>query len=151
MFNKSNAPTTPPARHTGEALPSADSARRPTANRVASVLGPDLVFDGSITGEGELHVEGEVRGELNVARLTIGEHAQVQGSVRGGVVEIRGKVIGNIEARQVKLYETAHVDGDIVHEQLSIDSGAFFQGRCQQFQRPAAQVIELDTGVAQQG
>jgi cytoskeletal protein CcmA (bactofilin family) len=118
---------------------------------VASVIGPDLVFEGGVTGEGELHVEGEVRGELNVARLTIGEHATVQGVIRGGVIEIRGKVIGNIEARQVKLYETAHVDGDIVHEQLSIEAGAFFQGRCQQFQRPVAQVIELDTGVQQQG
>jgi cytoskeletal protein CcmA (bactofilin family) len=118
---------------------------------VASVIGPDLVFEGAVTGEGELHVEGEVRGELNVARLTIGEHATVQGVIRGGVIEIRGKVIGNIEARQVKLYETAHVDGDIVHEQLSIEAGAFFQGRCQQFQRPVAQVIELDTGAQQQG
>jgi cytoskeletal protein CcmA (bactofilin family) len=147
MFSKTNPPS-PPARQAGEAV---HDQRRAAPTRVASVLGPDLVFEGAITGEGELHVEGEVRGELHVARLTVGEHATVQGVIRGGIVEIRGKVIGNIEARQVRLYETAHVDGDIVHEQLSIEAGAFFQGRCQQFQRPVAQVIELDTGAGQAG
>jgi cytoskeletal protein CcmA (bactofilin family) len=145
MFSKTNPPSSPP-RQSGE-LP--HEQRRPSPTRVASVIGPDLVFEGAVSGEGELHVEGEVRGELNVARLTVGEHATVQGVIRGGVIEIRGKVIGNIEARQVRLYETAHVDGDIVHEQLAIEAGAFFQGRCQQFQRPVAQVIELDTASQQ--
>ena len=144
MFNKTNAPTSQPRQNGDAHHANGDAARRaPTA--VPSVLGPDLKFDGSISGDGELHIEGEVRGDLNVARICIGEHAKVEGVIRGGVVEIRGTVIGNIEARQVKLYESAHVDGDIVHEQLSIDAGAFFQGRCQQFQRPVATVIELDT------
>jgi len=149
MFNKTNAPTSQPRHGEAHPHPQGDAGRRPSPARVASVLGPDLVFDGSITGEGELHVEGEVRGELNVARLCVGENATVQGVIRGGIVEIRGKVIGNIEARQVKLYESAHVDGDIIHEQLSIEAGAFFQGRCQQFQRPVAQVIELETAQTQ--
>ncbi|OYX31482.1 MAG: hypothetical protein B7Y99_10135 [Caulobacterales bacterium 32-69-10] len=80
--------------------------------------------------------QGVIKGEVSVARLVIGERATVEGSIRGGAVEVRGKVMGNIEAKAVKLYESAHVEGDIVHEQLSIDVGAFFQGRCQQA-RPA--------------
>jgi cytoskeletal protein CcmA (bactofilin family) len=147
MFNKTNASASQP-RQNGDHHHQAAERRAPPT--VASVLGPGLVFDGAITGEGELHVEGEVRGEVAVARLCIGEHATVQGVIRSGVVEIRGKVIGDIEARQVRLYESAHVEGDIVHEQLAIDAGAFFQGRCQQFQRPVAQVIELDTSGGQQ-
>ena len=150
MFNKTNgskngAPAQP--RQAGDTNAAADTRRAPPA--VPSLLGPDLVFDGSISGDGELHVEGVVRGDLSVSRLCIGERARVEGKIHGGVVEIRGAVIGDIEARQVKLYDTAHVDGDIVHEQLSIDAGAFFQGRCQQFQRPVAQVIELDTSANQ--
>jgi cytoskeletal protein CcmA (bactofilin family) len=37
----------------------------------------------------------------------------------------------------VRLYGTAHVDGDITHEQLSMETGAFFQGRSVKFQRQA--------------
>jgi cytoskeletal protein CcmA (bactofilin family) len=47
------------------------------------MLGADLVFEGSITGDGELLVDGAVKGDIHVARLVIGEHAHVEGTVRG--------------------------------------------------------------------
>jgi cytoskeletal protein CcmA (bactofilin family) len=53
-------------------------------------------------------------------------------------VEVRGRVSGSITAKQVRLYGGAHVEGDITHEQLSIENGAFFQGRSLRLQRPAA-------------
>jgi cytoskeletal protein CcmA (bactofilin family) len=133
----------------------ATAPARPSA-RVASILGPDLIFEGSISGEGELLVDGAVKGDIHVSRLVIGEHAHVEGTVRGGAVEIRGRVIGNVEGKAIRLLETAHVEGDITHEQLSIDVGAFFQGRCAQFRpqpvvqpvpaytHPEAEVIPLD-------
>ena len=158
MFNKSVNPP-PPTRPVGAVPAPVETAPRrapsPSPARAPSLLGPDLMFEGSISGEGELHIEGAVRGDIHVARLVIGERAQVEGTVRGGSIEVRGRMLGNIEAKAVKLYESAHVEGDIVHEQLSIDVGAFFQGRCQQAKRapapapaPTAQVIELDKNAA---
>ena len=52
-------------------------------------------------------------------------------------VECHGRVIGSITARQIRLSSTAHVDGDITHEQLAMENGAFFQGRSLKAQRPA--------------
>ena len=108
-----------------------------TMNRAASVLAADLVFEGNITGDGELLIDGAVKGDIHVSRLVIGEHAHVEGVVRGAQIEVRGHVHGNIEGKAVRLLESAHVEGDITHEQLSIDVGAFFQGRCSQFRPPA--------------
>jgi cytoskeletal protein CcmA (bactofilin family) len=145
MFNKQANPG-PTGRPDVSILPPEPTLgptppRRPAGPPPApSLLGPDLVFEGKIVGDGELHIEGSVRGEIQVARVTIGERARIEGSVRGGSVEVRGQVTGDIEGKLVKLYESAHVEGDIVHEQLSIEVGAFFQGRCQQAKRtpPAA-------------
>ena len=50
---------------------------------------------------------------------------------------VRAAGLGSITAKQVRLYGTAYVDGDITHEQLSVETGAFFQGRSLKFQRPA--------------
>ena len=118
--------------------PMADNAARRATTKPASLLAADLVFEGNISGDGELMVDGAVKGDIHVARLVIGEHAHVEGTIRGGQIEVRGHVHGNIEGKAVRLLETAHVEGDITHEQLSIDVGAFFQGRCAQF-RPTAQ------------
>ncbi len=118
--------------------PQMDNAMRRTSGKPASILAADLVFEGNISGDGELMIDGAVKGDVHVARLVVGEHAHVEGTLRGAHIEIRGHVHGNIEGKAVRLLETAHVEGDITHEQLSIDVGAFFQGRCAQF-RPAAQ------------
>jgi hypothetical protein len=50
---------------------------------------------------------------------------------------VLGKVSGSITAKQVRLYGACHVDGDITHEQLAMETGAFFQGRSLRLQRPA--------------
>jgi cytoskeletal protein CcmA (bactofilin family) len=72
-----------------------------------------------------------------VARLTIGETGHIEGSIYAELVEVRGRVVGAITSKQVRLYGTSYVDGDITHEQLAMETGAYFQGRSLKFQRPA--------------
>ena len=159
--NKSAAPPAAPTRSgpSGPAvLNSPQPAKTPVAApRMSSSLGPDLILEGSIHGDGELMIDGAIKGDVHVAHLIIGENAHVEGTVRCGAVEVRGRVIGNIEAQTVKLHETAFVEGDITHGQLSIDVGAYFQGRCQQFRpeqpvahapaaEPVAAAVEYDSG-----
>ena len=57
---------------------------------------------------------------------------------------MRGRVSGAIVAKQVKLHATARVEGAITQEQLAIDQGAWFQGRCNQAKRdtPGAAMLE---------
>ena len=44
---------------------------------------------------------------------------------------IRGKVVGRIRAHNVTLALTARVMGDVIHESLMIEPGAFIEGRCE--------------------
>jgi cytoskeletal protein CcmA (bactofilin family) len=79
-----------------------------------------------------------VRGDVRVGRLTVGETGHIEGSIYAEAVEVRGRIVGAITAKQVRLYGTSYIDGDITHEQLAMETGAFFQGRSLKFQRPAA-------------
>lgn len=108
-----------------------------TKLRAASLLCADLTVEGNVTSDGEVQIDGTVRGDVRVSRLTIGETGHVEGQVFCDTVEVRGRVIGSLTAKQVRLYGAAYVDGDVTHEQLSIEAGAFFQGRSLKFQRPA--------------
>ena len=106
--------------------------------KVASLVAENMTIEGGVSGEGELHIDGVVRGDIRVSKLTIGDTGHVEGSIYAEAVEARGRVIGAITAKQVRLYGTSYVDGDITHEQLAMETGAFFQGRSLKFQRPAA-------------
>jgi cytoskeletal protein CcmA (bactofilin family) len=106
--------------------------------RVASLISDGITIEGGVTGDGELQIDGTVRGDVRVGRLTVGETGHIEGSVYAEATEVRGRVIGSVTAKQVRLYGTSYVDGDITHEQLAMETGAFFQGRSLKFQRPAA-------------
>jgi cytoskeletal protein CcmA (bactofilin family) len=168
MFNKTK-PTPPPqnpvpipddlpdlTRPGTAAAPgqAAAPAPRPQPQKTASLLSSDLTFEGNNSGAGDLHIDGAVRGDVRVGRLTVGETGNVEGSVLADYVEVRGRVVGAVGGKQVKLMGTAYVDGDITHEQLSIDVGAYFQGRCLQGRKqeaPAAPVgFQAPQPVAQQ-
>ena len=140
MFSKTSKPgshsTTPRLAAPPAPLEAAAIRKSPVA---VSVIGKDITIEGGVTGEGEVHIDGVVRGDVRVGRLSVGEGGHVEGTISAELVEVRGKVIGAITAKQIRLFSTANVDGDITHEQLAMETGASFQGRSLKFQRPAAQ------------
>jgi cytoskeletal protein CcmA (bactofilin family) len=96
----------------------------------------DLVINGHISGEGELIIDGTVNGNVNIRRLTVGAAGNIVGNIEAETLEVHGRVIGNIFAREVKLCSDAFVEGDVSFDQLAIDPGAYFQGRCLQTRGP---------------
>jgi cytoskeletal protein CcmA (bactofilin family) len=122
----SPAPQQPPQ---GFAQPPATQTRK-APERIASVLGADLVIKGGIEGRGEIQLQGRAWGDVKVERLVVGEAAELEGGVEAASVEVRGRVIGSITARQVRLMPTAKVEGDITYELLHIEQGAQFEGKC---------------------
>ena len=96
---------------------------------VASLVAEGVRLKGDLVTDGDLHLDGALEGDLRVGRLTIGETGLVAGTIQAESVEIRGRVVGTISARHVRLLSTARVDGDINHTELSIEAGAHFEGR----------------------
>ncbi|MBU1377747.1 MAG: polymer-forming cytoskeletal protein [Alphaproteobacteria bacterium] len=102
---------------------------QPRKLTVASLVAEGVSLRGDLTTEGDLHLDGALEGDLRVGQLTIGESGSVSGSILADSIEVRGSVTGTICARQVRLWATARVDGDISHTELSIEAGAHFEGR----------------------
>jgi cytoskeletal protein CcmA (bactofilin family) len=128
-----------------------DSSEAPAPNRkpmAASLIAENVTINGDVVSDGEVQLDGIVQGDLRVGHLTIGETGEVRGAIEAQVVDVRGRVTGQIHARQVKLFGTAQMDGDITHTELAIDSGARFQGRSLR-DEPAAAELSLVTSAAE--
>jgi cytoskeletal protein CcmA (bactofilin family) len=123
MFSKPATKTTAPR---AEGSAEAALVRKPLP---ASLIGENVAMKGDLASDGEVQLDGAVLGDLKVGHLAIGETGQVEGVIEAESVEIRGRVAGAIIARTVKLYATARVDGDITHDQLTVEAGAHFAGR----------------------
>ena len=94
-----------------------------------TVIAKGLKIVGSVTAEGLVEVNGQVDGELHCTSLIISRGAYVAGTVAAGRVVVDGRVEGPIQGGDVILKSQAHVVGDIRHQSLSIERGAFFDGR----------------------
>jgi len=119
----------------------APATAAPPRPKPASMIAQGVTIHGNVLGDGELHLDCVVMGDIRVGKLILGPNARVEGAVAAQAIEIHGVVKGAVTAQAVRLYGTAHVDGDITHEQLAMETGADFQGRSLKFQRqaPAAQ------------
>ena len=107
----------------------------PTA---ASLIAEGTTIDGAVSGDCQLQVDGVVQGDVSVTHLSIGEVGKIKGASKAESVDVRGHVLGSIDAKQVKLLAGCVVEGDISHEQLIIEPGAIFEGRSLRHQRPVA-------------
>ena len=94
-----------------------------------TVIAKGLKIVGSVTAEGLVEVNGRIDGELHCTSLVIANGAHVNGIVVAERVVVDGKVEGPIQGGEVILKSQAHVVGDIHHQSLAIESGAFFDGR----------------------
>lgn len=97
---------------------------------IPSLISADLCITGDVVSNGEVHVEGKVEGVIRVRHLTIGEKAQIIGSVGGNDVVINGRVSGDVRANKLHLGKSANVEGDLEHNSLSMEAGATLEGKC---------------------
>ena len=93
-----------------------------------TVIAKGLKIVGSVTAEGLVEVNGQIEGELHCTSLVIARGAHVNGTVAAERVVVDGKVEGPFGGAVI-LKSQAHVVGDIHHQSLAIESGAYFDGR----------------------
>lgn len=97
---------------------------------VPSLLGNDLRITGDISSSGEVQLDGRVEGDIIADCLIVSENGIVDGAIAANSVRVLGTVNGPITAGSVKLGRSARVTGDIVHQTLSVEEGAFVSGHC---------------------
>jgi cytoskeletal protein CcmA (bactofilin family) len=106
-----------------------------------SVISKALKITGQLESSENIQIDGEVEGDVRGVHVKVGQGAKVKGTVSGEEVELAGTVDGKIEAKKVVLTGTAHMSGDVVHQDIRIESGAFIDGHC----RPESARPQLKT------
>lgn len=109
-----------------------------TERGAPSVIGPDLIITGNLVSKGEMQIDGEVQGDIRGTNIIIGERAKITGTVIAEESIIRGQVMGSVRSRRVILQASSRVEGDIYHHSLSIEQGAYFEGKSRRSDDPLA-------------
>lgn len=97
---------------------------------VHTLLGKGSEFDGKLTFEGQVRIDGKFTGQIVTKDvLVIGDGARVMAEIQAGTVIINGTVEGNVRATQIiELHMPARVKGNLEAPALQMDKGVIFEG-----------------------
>lgn len=104
-----------------------------------SIIGTDAVIQGNLVTSGDLQVDGTIQGDVRATAVVVGPQGAIHGELSAEEVAVRGRVIGPIRGLRVRVFSGAHVDGDIVHDSLAVETGAFCQGSIRRSEDPMVQ------------
>src|SRR5258706_12479799 len=102
-----------------------------TQTNTKNVLGTDVEVKGQLKLSGGLAFDGKLDGEINSeGTLNLGDNAIVKGNITANSVVVRGKVNGNVVAKEkIDIKTKAELFGDIRAPKLVIEEGVTFVGK----------------------
>ena len=101
-------------------------------NQIKAYMGEGAVFNGSLSFEGTVRIDGKFEGQVNTDdTLIIGETGHLRAEIFAGTVICLGRVEGTIIAsKKVEIHSNSRVVGNIKSPALYIELGGIFDGSC---------------------
>ena len=95
-------------------------------------MGEGAVFNGSLSFEGTVRIDGKFEGQVNTDdTLIIGETGHLRAEIFAGTVICLGRVEGAIIAsKKVEIHSNSRVVGNIKSPALYIELGGILDGSC---------------------
>jgi cytoskeletal protein CcmA (bactofilin family) len=101
-------------------------------DRINSFFGKDTVFEGNLSCNGEVRIDGHFNGKIDIEGvLIVGESAIIASEIHVSQIIISGEIRGNIVAdEKVEIHRPGRVFGNIQALVVVLDAGATFDGNC---------------------
>lgn len=94
-----------------------------------SFIGGEVTLTGNLSGQGDLHLDGAVEGDINCNTLILGQSGRVKGNVVADKATLGGTVGGTVNAKTLVIEKSAKINGDLTYENITIETGASVDGR----------------------
>lgn len=107
---------------------------------VPSIISNNSSVEGNIESSGIVHIDGNLVGNIHCDELVIGVKGCIKGEVKAQNLYIYGTLEGNADVDTIFIAKTAKLLGDSIHNVISIEPGAYLEGRCR---RKGADIISM--------
>lgn len=96
-----------------------------------SIVSAECYFQGTLSVQGSLRVDGHLEGSVDNARqVIIGEGGKITGDVTAKNIVCGGDIIGNVCADILEVLGKASIKGDIRAQKMIVEEGGRIEGLC---------------------
>lgn len=97
---------------------------------VPSIISENTKINGDVISEGTIHVDGKIEGDITCDELVIGIKGAVVGEVNAANLHLYGFLHGKANVDKLFVAKTAKLIGDVTHNSIAIEPGAYIDGHC---------------------
>ena len=96
-----------------------------------SVVSAECYFQGTLSVQGSLRVDGTLEGSVDNARhVIVGTDGKIVGDVTAEIVVCGGVIEGNVCADMLEVLAAASIKGDIRAKKMIVEEGGRIDGQC---------------------
>ena len=96
-----------------------------------SVVSAECYFQGTLSVQGSLRVDGTLEGSVDNARhVIVGTEGKIVGDVTAEIVVCGGVIEGNVCAEMLEVLAEAAIKGDIRAKKMIVEEGGRIAGQC---------------------
>lgn len=94
-----------------------------------SIIGDGITITGNIDSKVDLHIDGEVIGDIKCLSLVQGPSSKIKGAIIAQNASLSGAVEGSIDAGDLVIASSARIGGDVTYENVTIEQGGHVDGK----------------------
>lgn len=96
-----------------------------------SVVSAECYFQGTLSVQGSLRVDGTLEGSVDNARhVIVGTDGKIVGDVTAEIIVCGGVIEGNVCAEMLEVLSAASIKGDIRAKKMIVEEGGRIEGQC---------------------
>ena len=105
------------------------SAKTASKTMKPSIISEGFEFIGEVRSQGDLTVDGILRGTLSLNTVLVGAGGVLEGDVSCNRMCVKGMFSGNLECMDLIVGSDAVVDGNIAFQSITIQRGGIIKGK----------------------
>jgi cytoskeletal protein CcmA (bactofilin family) len=114
-----------------EEAPAATPSLRPAAQSPQTVIAGDSVWDGALSSEGNVIIQGQAKGNIKARdSVSVEPGGSVNATITAKAVRISGSTKGKVNCEErLEVRRNGRIEGEFTTSILVIEEGAFVNGR----------------------
>ena len=92
-------------------------------NNTLTIIGEGIDFSGEVNTEGNIHVDGIMRGTIKAKEVVVGPKGDFDGEITADILIVNGNIKGKFNIKNLQVRKNGVLQGKIKYEVIIIEAG----------------------------